>query len=153
MKKTSPILKVLFVFTFITIGFASFTTCTAQSIVGKWKGVSLKSFYTPEYAKMTGKKIVEEKTAKEAGESWGEYKSDHTFIMSFSAPNSSEVTTMKGTWSLMGDQLKSTLEPKYNPGKITSTATISINGNTMVTTAVSPPGGMVTKTISTCTRM
>ena len=153
MKRTSLTLKILFVLTCITIGFTSFTKCYAQSVVGKWKGVSMKSFYTPEYAKMTGKKSVEEKTAKETGESWGEYKLDHTFTMSFSAPNSSEVTTMGGTWSQAGDQLKLTLEPKYNPQKITTTSTFSINGKIMVTTTVSPPGGMVTKTISTSTRM
>jgi peptide subunit release factor 1 (eRF1) len=73
--------------------------------------------------------------------------------MTFSAPNDPEVTTIKGTWSLTGDQLKSTLEPKYNPQKMTTTATVSVNGNTMVTTAVMLPPARITKTISTGTRM
>jgi hypothetical protein len=73
--------------------------------------------------------------------------------MTFSALNDPEVTTMKGTWSLAGDQLKTTLEPKYNPKKMTTTATISINGNTMVTTAVMPAPSRIIKTISTGTRM
>ena len=152
MKKTSPTLKVLFVLTCITIGFLNFTKCDAQSIVGKWKGVSEKRFYSEQGAKMMGKSM-EERSSKEAGDSWGEYKSDHTFIIGFSAPNSSEVTTMKGTWSLMGDQLKLTLEPQYNPKKLTTTATISINGNTLITTAVFPAPSRVIKTISTSTRM
>jgi hypothetical protein len=149
---TAFTLKALLTITCITIGFASFTKCDAQSIIGKWKGVSAKFFYSPEYAKQIGKSM-EEKTTKEAGDSWGEYKADHTFTMSFSAPNSSEVTTMKGTWSLTGNQLKTTLEPQYNPQKMATTSTISIMGNTMITTAVPPSGGMVTKTISTSTRM
>ena len=136
----------------ITIGFAAFTKCDAQSIVGKWNGVSVKNYFSAEYAKVAGKSM-EEKTVKEAGNSAIEYKSDHTFIMTFSAPNDPEVTTMKGTWSLTGDQLKTTLEPKYNPQKMTTTATVSINGNTMITTAVMPAPSRIIKTISTGTRM
>ncbi len=83
---TAFTLKALLIITCITIAFTSFTKCYAQSIVGKWKGVSIKNFYTPEYAKMMGKKLVEEKTAKETGESWSEFKSDHTFTLSLSAP-------------------------------------------------------------------
>lgn len=136
----------------IIVGFASFTTCGAQSIVGKWKGVSVKNFYGAEYAKQIGKPM-EEKFPKDVGNSDMEYKSDHTFIMNFSAINTTEVTTMKGTWSLAGDQVKFTLEPKYNPGKTTTTATVSINGNTMIITAVMPSPSRIIKTISTSTRM
>ena len=145
-------LKVIFLITYATVGFAGTTLCTAQSIVGKWKGVSEKRFYSEQGAKMMGKSM-EERSSKEAGNSDIEYKADHTFIMNFSALNSSEVTTMKGTWSLMGDQLKLTLEPQFNPKKLTTTATISINGNTLITTAVFPALSRVIKTISTSTRM
>ena len=136
----------------ITTGFAAFTTCNAQSIVGKWNGVSVKNYFSAEYAKVVGKSM-EEKTVKEAGNSAIEYKADHTFIMTFSAPNDPDITTMKGTWSLTGDQLKSTLEPKFNPRKMTTTATVSINGNTMITTAVMPPPARISKSISTSTKM
>jgi len=149
---TAFILKALLIITCITVGFANFTTCDAQSVVGKWKGVSVKNFYSAEYAKVIGKP-VEEKSAKETGNSDIEYKSDHTFIMTFSAVNNPEVTTMDGTWSLTGDQLKLTIEPQYNPRKMTTTASVSINGNTMVTTAVIPPPSRIIKTISTSTRM
>src|SRR6476660_1411803 len=136
----------------LIVGSASFITCGAQSIVGKWKGVSVKNFYGSEYAKQMGKPM-EEKFPKDVGNSDIEYKSDHTFIMNFSAVNTSEVTTIKGIWSLTGDQLKSTLEPQYNPLKQTTTATVSINGNTMVTTAVIASPSRIIKTISTSTRM
>ena len=96
---------------------------------------------------------MEEKFPKDVGNSDVEYKSNHTFIMNFSPLNSSEVTTMKGTWSLTGDQLKLTLEPQYNPGKVTTTATVTIDGNTMITTALVPPGSRLIKTISTGSRM
>jgi hypothetical protein len=134
------------------VGFAGFAKCDAQSIVGKWNGVSVKNYFSAEYAKVAGKSM-EEKTMKEAGNSAIEYKSDHTFILTFSAPNDPEVTTMKGTWSLTGDQLKTTFEPKYNPRKMTTTATVSISGNTMITTALMPAPSRVIKTISTSTRM
>jgi Lipocalin-like domain len=136
----------------IIVGFASFTTCGAQTIVGKWKGTSVKNFYSADYAKTIGK-TMEEKFPKDVGNSDIEYKSDHTFIINFSAVNSSEITTMKGTWSLTGDQLKSTFEPQFNPKKTTTTATVLINGNTMVTTAVIASPSRIIKTISTSTRM
>ena len=142
-------LKAVFIF---SIAFAGFSKCEAQSIVGKWKGISVKNFYSPEFAKRIGKPM-EEKSAKDAGNSDIEYRPDHTFIMNFSAPNSSDVTTMKGVWSLSGDQLKFTLEAQYNPQKITTAATISIHGNTLVTTAVMPPPARIIKTISTGERM
>ena len=149
---TALTLKALIVITCFIVGFASFTKCDAQSIVGKWNGVSVKNYFSPEYAKVAGKSM-EEKTVKETGNSAIEYKPDHTFIMTFSALNDPDVTTMKGTWSLTGDQLKLTLEPKYNPQKMTTTATVSITGNTMVTTAVMPAPSRISKTISTSTRM
>src|SRR5580704_10883831 len=95
-------------------GFSLMTTCGAQSIVGKWKGVSVKNYFSADYAKQMGKSM-EEKTSKEAGNSEMIYNADHTFIMNFSAPNSTDIMTMKGVWSVSQDQLKLTLEPQYNP--------------------------------------
>ena len=60
---------------------------------------------------------------------------------------------MKGTWNVSGDQLKLTLEPQYNPQRISTTATFSINGNTMVTTAEIAPPARIIKTITTATRL
>ena len=145
-------LKAFLVITCVTMGFSVFTKCDAQAIIGKWKGVSVKNYYSPEYAKQIGKSM-EEKFVKDAGNSEVSYLADHSFILTFSAPNSTDVTTMKGTWSASGDQLKLTLEPQYNPQKITTTATFSINGNTMVTTAIISPPARIVKTISTGTRM
>jgi hypothetical protein len=126
MKAISPstrflLHKMLLVFTLFIIVFPAFTKCDAQSIVGKWKGVSVKNYYGAEYAKQIGKPM-EEKSAKEVGNSEVSFLTDHNFVLTFSAPNSADVTLMKGTWSATGDQLKLTLEPKYNPQKISTTA-------------------------------
>src|SRR5450432_1823404 len=145
-------LKSLVIISCISLGFSVFSKCNAQAIVGKWKGVSVKNYFSSEYSKKVGK-TEEEKTVKEAGNSEIEYKPDHTFIMTFSPPNNPEVTTIRGTWNLTGDQLQSTLEPKYNPQKKTTNATVSINGNTMVTTAVIPAPCRICKTISTSTKL
>lgn len=136
----------------LAIAIGCFSTCGAQSIIGKWKGVSVKNYFSAEYAKQLGKSM-EEKTAKEIGNSEIEYKTDHTFILNFTPPTSTEAMIMKGTWTLSGDLLKITMEPNFNPMKKTTTATVSISGNTMITTAEMPSQTRITKTISTSTRM
>ncbi len=133
-------------------GIFILTACYAQPIVGKWKGVSVKNYYSPEYAKQTGKSM-EEKTAKDAGNSEVIYNADHTFILNMSSPNSSEVITMKGVWEATQDQLKLTLEPQFNPKKITTTATFTINGNMMETIAIIPPPSRIIKTVSIGSRL
>jgi hypothetical protein len=77
----------LFVFTFFIIVFPAVTKYSAQAIVGKWKGVSVKNYYGAEYAKQIGKPM-EEKSAKEVGNSEVSFVADHSFVLTFSAPNS-----------------------------------------------------------------
>ena len=146
------IVKAVFVISCLTLGFGSFARCDGQSIVGKWKGVSVKNYYSEAYAKQVGKSM-EEKSAKEIGNSVIEYKSDHTFIITVGSINDPQATIINGAWSQTGDQLKLTIEPKYNPQKMTTTASFSISGNTMLTTAVIPQPSRIIKTISTGTRM
>jgi hypothetical protein len=88
----------------IFFGFTLLTTCAAQSIVGKWKGVSVKNYYSFDYSKKAGKSM-EEKTAKEAGNSEITYNADHTFTMNMSAPNSADVMTMKGIWAVTQNKI------------------------------------------------
>jgi hypothetical protein len=123
------------------------TTCDAQSIVGKWKGVSVKNYYSPEYAKQIGKSM-DEKTAKDVGNSEITYNVDHTFIMNISTPNSAEVMIMNGRWESTGDQLKLTLEPKYNPQKMTTTANYIIHGNTIEITSIMAPPSRIAKSVA-----
>jgi hypothetical protein len=134
------------------IAFSSLTRCDAQSIVGKWKGVSVQNYYSAEYAKQAGKSM-EEKLAKDFGNSEISFNPDHTFELRFSAPQSTEVTVMKGTWSSSGNEVRSTLEQKYNPKNMTTSSTFSITGNTMIMTATIQPPSRIVKTISISTRM
>jgi hypothetical protein len=136
----------------VITGFLICTTCSAQTIVGKWKGVSVKNYYSVEYSKQTGRSM-EEKFAKDVGNSEINYLADHSFIMTFSAAGSTDMTVMKGTWDVAGDQLKLTLEPRFNPRRTTTMATFSVNGNTMVTTAVIAPPSRIIKTVTTGTRL
>ena len=139
-------LKTLFILICINVGFAGFSSCQAQAIVGKWRGVSAKYFCrTAAGAKMV--KQDEESQSKEMGKHGYEFKSDHgVILMHFSSLNSTEVTTMENcTWSLSGDQLTTILDahqsdPKYNPkkGDAPGIVTIQISGNTLLMTMVMP---------------
>ena len=149
---TFSIRKTLILSICIFIGFSLITTCAAQSIVGKWKGVSVKNYYSPEYAKQIGKSM-DEKLVKDAGNSEIIYNADHTFVMNMSSPNSSDVMTMKGVWVATQDQLRLTLGSQYNPRKTTTTATFSIHGNIMETTAIMSPPARIIKTVSVATRI
>lgn len=145
-------LKNLMLTVFMFLGFSLVTTCAAQSIVGKWKGVSVKKYYSAEYSKQIGKSM-EEKTVKEVGNSEITYNADHTFILNISSLNSTEITTMKGIWAVTQNQLMVTVEAQYNPRNITTTSTFIINGNTMETTTIVPPPSRIIKTISIATKI
>jgi Lipocalin-like domain len=154
------IIKALLIITGITFGFSSLNKCDAQSIVGKWNGVSTKQFLTAEAASTHGKPVLETQMTT-IGSVVYEFKSDHTYIMkSTSINNSSKVRTFTGTWSVTGNQLQSKLDPKQedpkdNPIKdATSTnTTMSIKGNTMVWTTLYPDNKTVNKIEVTLTRM
>lgn len=137
---------------FTAIGLTAFTKSDAQSIVGKWKGVSVNNYFSDDYAKHMGKRM-EEKSAKDAGNSEIDYHADHSFTMIFYTSSNSEATIMKGTWAVSGDQLTLTLEPQFNPKKTSTVSTFTITGNTMVTTAVIAPPARIIKSISTASRM
>jgi hypothetical protein len=147
------VFRKIFILTFsIVIGFSSLSTCEAQSVVGKWKGVSVQNYYSPEYARQIGKSS-DEKLAKDVGNSEIIYQADHTFIMNISATTGSDIITIKGVWAVTLDQLSLTVEPKYNPSKTTTMATFTIHGNTMETTAILPPPSRIVKTVSVATRI
>jgi hypothetical protein len=141
-----------FVLIFIFTTLAGAANCLGQNIVSKWKGGTAKLYYSSEYAKETGKSM-EEKTAAELGNYTIEFKSDHSFTESFITPQDSKVTTINGIWKLTGDDLELTIDAKYNPQKTTTKSKLSIQGNTMVTTALMPGAPRIIKMESTNTRM
>ena len=144
--------KSFFVMICMTIGLLICINCGAQNIVGKWKGVSVTNYYSDDYARQVGKSM-EEKLAKDAGNSEIDYNADHSFTMIFYETNGSEATIMKGTWNAVGDQLTLTLDPQFNPQKKSTVASFSIHGDTMVTTAIIAPPARIIKTVSTATRL
>ena len=156
---TAFILKALIVITCITIGFAGFTKCDAQSIVGKWNSLAVKQFLGPKGATAYGKQVLETKVGT-TGSAVNEFKSDHTWVTKSTSIDDSKVLTLTGTWSLTGNQLQMKLDPKqedprYNPKKdaITPNTTISITGNTMVWNTLYPDSKMVNKIEITFIRM
>ena len=144
--------KALLVITCITVGFAGFTKCEAQSPAGKWNRVSGKEFFTEESAKKLGKTFVEVSMAS-AGSSVIEFKADHTFIKTLSGKYQPKPVTLTGTWSVSGNQFEMKMDahqadPKTNPtgNTASATSTISVSGNTLtVSVPVSGDNPMTSK--------
>ena len=135
--------RTLFIFICITVGFASFTKCDAQAIVGKWTLESSKTFFTPAGVKEVGKPFIITPQAS-LGNAIFEFKANHTCINTVSINNNPKLI-LTSTWSVSGDQLTTTLDPhqpdpKYNPkkGDASSNSIIQISGNTLIVTLVMP---------------
>jgi hypothetical protein len=135
----------------MALGCTFINELSAQSFVGKWNAVSMKNYYSAEFAKNVGKS--EEEMMDIIGQSIVEIKADHTFTINFKSPKDPKITTLKGTWKLTGDQYESTIEPAYNPDHLTEKGTILITGNSMVTTAIHAPPADIIKVITKYTRM
>ena len=114
---------------------SAFTCCQAQSIVGKWKMVSTTSYFTAEGTAKQGKETYTNAVPSTAS-IISEFKPDHTYLTTTSSESSPTPHILAGNWSLTGDRLTITVDPKYKPGKEleSSTITISITGNTMIMT-------------------
>ncbi len=136
----------------MSTGLIVCTNGNAQSIVGKWKGVSVTNYYSDAYAKQVGK-TMEVRSGTDAGSSEIDYNADHSFTTIFYETSGSEATIMKGVWSTNGDQLTLTLDPQFNPQKKSTVASFSIQGNTMTTTATIAPPSRIIKTVSTATKL
>ena len=135
---TTFTLKALLFITCTTIGFAGFTKCDAQSIVGKWNRVSGKQFFTAEAAKTLGKSFIEVPMAS-AGSSVIEFKADHTYIKTLSGKYQPKPITLTGTWSVSGNQFEMKMDAnqpdrKNNPIKDVALTInkISISGDTII---------------------
>jgi hypothetical protein len=127
------------------------TNCNAQSIVGKWKGVSVTNYYNAEFAKKMGK-TSQEILAKDSGYSEIDFRADHSYTRIFYTSKNSEATILNGTWETNGDQLTMTPNPEFNPQKKSIVTSFAIHGNTMETTANFAPGAEVVKTVSSASR-
>jgi hypothetical protein len=149
---TAFTLKALLIITCITVGFAGFTKCKAQSPAGKWNRVSGKQYYIPEAAKTLGKAFVEVPMSS-AGSSVIEIKADHTYSKTLSGKYQPKPVTLTGTWSVSGNQFEMKADPnqaapKANPMGITApaTTTFSLSGNILtVSIPVSGDNPMTSK--------
>jgi hypothetical protein len=145
-------LKALLFITSITIGFSSLSVCNAQSsVIGKWKEVSVKQFYTPEYAKKMGKAVVEGQAPANSTYQW-EFKSDHTYVIHGGRGKDDKTT---GEWSVSGNQLTMKGAAQVRKGQGAEIYTFVITGNTMTRTMlVQPPyNEMIFKQEDTSIRM
>ena len=144
--------KTLFIITCITIGFSSLSVCSAQSsVVGKWKEVSVKQFYSAEYAKKMGRAVVEGQTPANSTYQW-EFKSDHTYVINGGRGKDDKTT---GEWSVSGNQLTMKADAQVRKGQGAQIYTFSITGNTMTRTMmIQPPyNEMIFKQEDTSIRM
>lgn len=149
---TAFMLKALLIITCIIFGFSSFIVVNAQSsIVGKWKEVSVKQFFTTEGTKQIGKSVMEKQmSAPDKLEL--EFKSDHTYIQ---LDGHTKYSTTTGTWSVSGNQLTMIAPAEQRAGIKGRVSTFSITGNTMIKTMIIQPpyNAMVSKQEDTMIRM
>jgi Lipocalin-like domain len=147
-------LKALLFITCSMVGFAGFTKCNAQSIVGKWNEVSTKGICNAKGVKITGKEFIITQDPKEGG-SFIELRSDHTYTKSEITAAAPKAVILNGTWTLSGDQLTATLDsnqpnPINNPKKdAVSVSTITINGNSLVISHLMPAGSPIIEKMET----
>ena len=147
MKSNSAIVKTftlraLLIITCITIGFASFTKCNAQSITGKWKVVSVKLFLK------AGSPVEHPIPPTDVYEF--EFKPDHTYVVT-DGPGS----TSTGTWSVSGNQLTMIAPAEQKKGMKGRISNFSITGNKMIRTVIAEPpyNKMQSKSEETSIRM
>ena len=132
---TAFTLKVIIVITFITLGFAGFCKCNAQSIVGKWQREGTKIFVTDK-TNGTQKPLSaqEQKQFDDAAIANGynetvEFKSNNTYISKVSAKGM-EPKERTEKYSLSGNKLDMNIPLVHNEK---TTITIkSLDTTTMV---------------------
>ena len=135
--KTGACKTGIFILLFI-FGFAGLNNCSAQSIVGKWNQLKIKTFYTPAGARANGNHTESVINMSDIGTGVFVFYSNHTYRQETTTGNS-KVKTILGTWTLTGDQLEMQLlaqqeDRKDNPKKGTppEKTTVSFNGKNIM---------------------
>jgi hypothetical protein len=138
----------------IFLGSTSIISCRAQTVDGKWKGISYTYYYSKEGAVKYGKPS-QTVSLSDMGTVIIEYKSDHTFITTNQVISSTVINTMKGGWRVQGDQLTLTTEPGSHTvkGHESKTTTIILSANKMIIVDNAPPGNPIAKMETTYQRM
>ena len=144
--------------TFLIISFmliAGFNQCVAQALVGKWKMVSTTTYFTAAGAARQGGKTSVVNPLPASASIISDFKADHTYLTTTSSESSTTPSVLGGTWSLSDNTLTVTVDPKYHPrkGVESSSATISISGNTMMITKPIQANDIVTKMVTNAERI
>jgi hypothetical protein len=159
MKSTtiySPISKIrnAAILLFPIMSFVGLTNCQAQSIVGKWNQLKIKTYYTAEGAKKNGSP-ESEISMSNIGTAVYVFYSNQTYRQE-TTTGDSKVITLLGTWSLTGNQLEMKLlaqqeDPKYNPkqGATPEKTTIAFHGNIMEWTSNNLDNNLISKIVLT----
>lgn len=136
------------------MSFLSLANCEAQSIVGKWNQLKIKTYYTAEGAKKNGSPESEINMST-IGTAVYVFYSNQTYRLE-TTTGDSKVITLLGTWSLTGNQLEMKLlaqqeDPKYNPkqGTPPEKTTIAFHGNIMEWTSNNLDNNLISKIVLT----
>jgi hypothetical protein len=130
------IFRALLVVTISIYGFAGFSKCDAQSIVGKWHRTGTTAFkiekatgkQTPSLSAEQQKQYDQATVANEYNELL-EFKSDDTYISTVSVKDR-KATEHTEKYSVSGNKLDMNIPPYHNEK---TTITIkSVNGTTMI---------------------
>jgi hypothetical protein len=115
--------------------------------------MSVKQFYSPEYAKQIGKAFIEGGAPPGSGYHW-EFKADHTYIIESGNGNGTS-STSTGEWSVSGNQLTMRADAQVRKGLGGQIYTFVITGNKMTRTQImlAPYNEMVIKQEDTSERM
>jgi hypothetical protein len=138
----------------ILLGSTSITRSQAQTVEGKWKGMSYTTYYSKEGAEKFGKPS-QTTSLLDMGTVIVEYKPDHTFITTNQVISSTVINTLKGTWQVQGNQLTITVDPASNSrkGHESKTSTIIVSANKLIIVENGPPGNPITKMEATYQKM
>jgi hypothetical protein len=152
---TSHTYKKGILFLCLLLGFSSLNICAAQSIVGKWNQLKIKTFYTPEGAKANGNHTESEVKMSDIGTGVFVFYSNNTYRLE-TTTGDSKVKTFLGTWTLTGNLLEMKLlpqqeDPKDNPktGTPAEKTTVSFNGNIMEWTTPYTDSKTISKVVLT----
>lgn len=138
----------------IFFGASSITRSQAQTVEGKWKGMSYTYYYSKEGAVKYGKPS-QTVSLSDMGTVIIEYKPDHTFVTTNQVITSTIVNTLKGGWQVKGDQLTITAEPTSHTvkGHGSKTSTIILSANKLIIVEDAPPGNLIAKMETTYQKM
>jgi hypothetical protein len=105
----------------------------AQTVVGKWKEVSMKNYYTAQEAKESGEKFTEHPPYTEAQVLV--FKADHSFTTNQWMSWIPGTLQLSGTWSLTGNQLSTKLDTGQPDPRNDPTPEAALNIYTLSITA------------------